>query len=157
MKNKSYIYDPKKHDVSKIKRCLYTPDYVAEVNNPISAVKEIPMEGEPTLDQKIQEIMRRTLAKKAAQAERNSVEDITEAWDFDTDDVEVKTPFEYAAEALDTQDLGPDDEIPPSFQETELLQESESEAAVPTTPEPTIAEPPAPEPNSPENPPTNQP
>ena len=38
MKNKSYIYDKKKHDLRKITRCLYTTDGVAEILNPLSTV-----------------------------------------------------------------------------------------------------------------------
>lgn len=126
MKNKSYIFDEKKHDPTKIKRCLYTPDYVEEINNPISAVVEPDLPGSLTLDQQVRRIMERTLAKKAAQIERNSVEDIQEAWDFDIDGPEELTPFEFAADALHTQTLVVDDELPPELVPTP---EPEPEAA----------------------------
>lgn len=142
MKNKSYIYDPDKHDIKKIRRCLYTSDNVKEINNPKPAITHVPMEGDLTLDEQVQRIMARTLAAKAAQLEMNSVEDIENAWDFDMDEPEQNTPFEFAAEALEVQSLQKDDELPPDLvSDDELLNPTEPE------PEPEPDEPdPTPEP-----------
>lgn len=107
MKNKDYRFNEEKHDITKITRCLYTKDNVAEINNPISAVAKLQLKGEETVDQQVRRILDLTLARKAALLERNSIEDPDDMFDFDLDaeDNEQLSAFEIASEALQVQQL----------------------------------------------------
>jgi hypothetical protein len=133
MKDKNYIYNPDKHDITKIKRCLYTSDGVMEINNPVSAVTELTLDGKLTLDQKVQRIIQTTLAKKAAQIQRNSVDDPEDMFDFDVDAEDEMTPFEFAAEAHTIQKLKEDVDVYQNVSEDRQASQSFEEDNVSTT------------------------